>query len=234
MNVIFNYEPILTPLLSFCAFIIAITVHECAHAYVADRLGDPTARIMGRLTLNPLPHIDIIGTIILPILLSLTGTGFVIGWAKPVQFDPFNLRHPRRDSAIISLAGALSNFLLAILCAIAIRLLLNLNFAMLSNPTAAASVDFLVKSLLLPLTILNTSLGVFNLVPIHPLDGFKVVEGILPEEYAGQWHQLEPYGFIFLLFLIFPIFGGIPILNRLIFPVVNTILSILLPGWRAT
>ena len=203
------------------ALICAIAFHEFAHAYVADYLGDPTPRLQGRLTLNPLAHLDPIGTIML-ILVRF-------GWGKPVQFDPYNLRNPRRDSAIISLAGPLSNFLFATVCSLIIRLLLVSRLTLLSSSIAGLVVYF-VMALLQSLILLNVMLGVFNLVPIHPLDGFKIVEGILPAEYARQWHELEPYGLIFLLFLAFPILGSVAPLSRVITPLINGILNILLPG----
>lgn len=192
------------------ALIVAITIHEFSHAYAADRLGDPTPRVQGRLTLNPLAHLDPLGTLMLLIAR--------FGWGKPVVFDPFNLRHPRRDAAIISLAGPVSNILLATVLALILRLGLTTDFAML----------FYV--FLQPVIVLNVFLAVFNLVPIHPLDGFKIVEGILPPEYARQWHELESYGMIFLLFMVFPLFGGTAPISRLIMPVISFLLSLLLPG----
>lgn len=196
------------------ALMVAITIHEFAHAYAADRLGDPTPRVQGRLTLNPLAHLDPLGTLMLLIAR--------FGWGKPVQFDPFNLRHPRRDAAIISLAGPVSNILLATLLSVVLRVSLTTDAAMLAYV------------LLQPVIILNVFLAVFNLVPIHPLDGFKIVEGILPPEYARQWHELEPYGMIFLLFMVFPVFGGTAPVSRLISPVISFLLSLLLPGTGAS
>jgi Zn-dependent protease len=192
------------------ALAVAITIHEFAHALAADRLGDPTPRVQGRLTLNPLAHLDPLGTLMLLIAR--------FGWGKPVQFDPFNLRHPRRDSAIISLAGPVSNILLATLLSVILRMALTTDAAMLAYV------------LIQPVIILNVFLAVFNLVPIHPLDGFKIVEGILPPEYAKQWHELEPYGMIFLLFMVFPVFGGTAPVSRIISPVISFLLSLLLPG----
>ncbi len=201
--------------------VIAITVHEYAHAYAAEHLGDPTPRLMGRLTLNPLAHLDPLGTIMLLIAR--------FGWGKPVQFDPFNLRHPRRDSAIISLAGPVSNFLLAIVCAVLFQILFRFRLTALSLTSVNALV-YLAIGLLQPIILLNVILGVFNLLPVHPLDGFKIVEGILPDEYARQWKELEPYGMIFLLFLIFPLFGSVSPVSRLISPIVTFILALLLPA----
>jgi Zn-dependent protease len=195
------------------AFLAAITVHECAHAWMSDRLGDPTAKLMGRLSLNPLSHLDWIGTLFLLFA--------PFGWAKPVQVDPFNLRHPKKDTAAISLAGPAANLLLAVLLSILLRLIEG--FVII--PAALS----LVISLFQLIIILNVNLAIFNLIPIHPLDGFAVVRGLLPDHYARQWQQLQPYGIIFLIFLVFPIFGGSsPILN-LISPIINAILSVLLP-----
>jgi Zn-dependent protease len=203
------------------ALATAITIHEFSHAYAADRLGDPTPRLMGRLTLNPLKHLDPIGTIMLLLVR--------FGWGKPVEFDPYNLRSPRRDSAIISLAGPMSNFILAIICAIVVHLLFSFRLTLLSNSFIGLFV-YLSIGLLQPVIILNIMLGIFNLLPIHPLDGFKIVEGILPDTYARQWKELEGYGFIFLLFLIFPILGPVSPISRIILPVIDFILGILLPG----
>ena len=213
----------ITFIFSLVALVVAITVHEFAHAYAADRLGDPTPRLQGRLTLNPLAHLDPIGSIMLLLVR--------FGWGKPVVFDPYNLRHPRRDSAIISLAGPGTNFLLATICAVLLHLLFNARIVFLANPAAGAFL-YISMALLQPIIILNVALGVFNLVPIHPLDGFKIVEGALPDGYARQWHELEGYGMIFLLFLIFPIFGGASPISRFISPVIDFILSILLGGGK--
>jgi Zn-dependent protease len=205
------------------ALVVAITIHEFAHAYMADRLGDPTPRLQGRLTLNPLAHLDPLGTLMMLFIR--------FGWGKPVQFDPFNLRNLRRDSAIISLAGPISNFLLATLCAIFLHFLLSARLNLLSVPILGV-LSYLLTALLQPIIIINVALGVFNLIPIHPLDGFKIVEGALSEHYARQWKELEGYGMIFLLFLVFPIFGGASPVSQLISPIIDTILGVLLPGSR--
>lgn len=188
------------------ALIVAITIHEFSHAWAAEHLGDPTPRLQGRLTLNPLAHLDPIGTILL-ILVHF-------GWGKPVQFDPFNLRNPRRDGALISIAGPVSNIVLATICSLIVRL-----------PMPVIIAAFLVQ-----LLYMNIILAIFNLVPIHPLDGFKIVEGILPEQQAREWHELERFGVIFLIFLLFPIFGGTAPIVRVISPIINGILTILLPS----
>lgn len=203
------------------ALITAITIHEFSHAFTADHLGDPTPRLQGRLTLNPLAHLDPIGTILLLIAR--------FGWGKPVVFDPYNLRNPRRDSGIISIAGPVSNFLLASVGALIIHILYVTRLTLLSNSVVGV-VTYVVIALLEPMIMMNVMLGVFNLIPIHPLDGFKIVEALLPDELARQWHELQPYGFIFLLFLAFPILGSVAPISRVITPVINFILGILLPG----
>lgn len=192
------------------SLVIAITIHEFAHAYTADRLGDPTPRLQGRLTLNPLAHLDPLGTIML----------FLVhfGWGKPVQFDPFNLRNPRRDAAIISIAGPVSNITLALLISLLLRV-----FPFIS-PTLSIWVGFLQT-----LIVINIILAVFNLVPIHPLDGFKIVGGFLSPQQAKEWYSLERYGMIFLLFLLFPIFSSTAPINLIISPVIDFILKLLLP-----
>lgn len=206
--------------LSFVAIIIAITVHEFAHAFAADRLGDPTPSLQGRLTLDPRAHLDPIGTLMLLF--------FRFGWGKPVQFDPFNLRHPRRDAAIISLAGPASNIILATIGSILLRIILSLQYAPMTDAPFSL-VTNLILSFLTSFITINVVLCVFNLVPIHPLDGFKIVGGILPEHYARQWYELESYGFIFLIFLLLPIFGGSPI-STIIGPPISFLLSLFIPS----
>jgi len=196
------------------ALLVAITVHEYAHAYAAERMGDPTPRLSGRLTLNPLAHLDPVGTLML-LLIRL-------GWGKPVPVDPFNLRNPRRDMAIISLAGAVANLITATILSILLR------FSYLF--VAASLLSILLEAIIIPVIILNVALAIFNLIPIHPLDGGKILIGLLPKDLAQKWDQiLSAYGFIILLFLIFPWFGFSPV-AVIVFPLVNFILSILLPG----
>ena len=194
------------------ALLVAITVHEFAHAWTADRLGDPTARLAGRITLNPLAHLDPIGTLMILF--------FRFGWGKPVPFDPFNLKNPRRDAALISFAGPASNFILAIFLSLIIHL-----GHLVIGPTA-----YLLEQILTPFVFLSVALGIFNLVPIHPLDGGKVLIGLLTQRIAYQWDAfLQRFGFFIILLLIFPIFGFSP-LFAIIFPIINAILSLLLPG----
>lgn len=194
--------------------LIAVTIHEFSHALLADRLGDPTPRVQGRLTLNPIRHLDPIGT------LALLLVGF--GWGKPVQFDPYNLANPRRDAAIISVAGPISNILLAISLSIVLRLML-----------AFSPIPFAAQAVLFPIIYINVILAIFNLIPIHPLDGGKILIGLLPPDVAHSWDRiLHQYGIFMLLFLILPIFGQTSLVFSFISPTINFILSLLIPGPR--
>lgn len=194
------------------AILVAISIHEFAHAWTADRLGDPTARSQGRLSLDPRVHLDALGMILLLII------GF--GWGKPVPFDPFNLKNPRRDAALISIAGPVSNFILALLLSFFLRIII-----LSGNPFLIS----LSSLLFIPLIQLNIILGVFNLLPIAPLDGFKVVGGLLSEEKAAEWYQLEKYGFLLLLLLIIPL-GNSSMLDSIIRPVVSFFYTLLIPS----
>lgn len=201
------------------AFLLAITIHEFSHAWTADRLGDPTARVQGRLTLNPAAHIDAVGTILVPLFLILTRSPIVFGWAKPVQFDPFNLANPRRDAALISFAGPASNLVLALILSVLLRLSLFYNVA-----------PVLTSSVIGAFVAINVILAVFNLIPVHPLDGGKILIGLLPRETAYDWDRiLHQYGIIILLLLVFPIFGGASLVTSVIGPIVTAILHLLLP-----
>lgn len=188
------------------ALVISLTIHEFAHALAGDKLGDPTARLQGRLTLNPLAHLDPLGT------LAILFVGF--GWGKPVPFDPYNLRDPRRDGALIAAAGPASNLLLAIVLAVTIRLIPNMGFV-------HEAIGFVIAT--------NVGLAIFNLIPIHPLDGGKILIGLAPRDLAQEWDQLlNQYGTMILLFLILPLYNGRSAVSSLITPVVNAILGILL------
>ena len=201
------------------AFAVAISIHEASHAWMADRLGDPTPRLMGRLSLNPVVHYDKVGTTMLIVTAVLTYMGmfpFPFGWAKPVLFDPFNLDNPRRDAALISLAGPASNILVAVSAAIILRIALP---------------GGIIPAILIPMILLNVVLAIFNLIPIHPLDGGKIFVGILPESEAREADLfLRKYGTIILILLIFPIVGGRSALFSVIGPLISLVLNILIPG----
>lgn len=169
--------------------LFAITVHEVAHGWVAKKYGDNTASMMGRLTLNPAMHIDLIGTIILPGLLILSGAGYIFGWAKPVPVDPGNFKNPKSDMAIVALAGPVSNLLMAI------------GWTLIARIGIMTEMEFLYSSGKAGILI-NLVLALINLLPIPPLDGSRILTGILPHRLAWQYNRLERYGFILLLLLL--------------------------------
>jgi len=197
--------------------IMSVVIHEVTHGYVANFLGDPTAALQGRLTLNPIKHIDLFGSIILPGIAIITNAGFIIGWAKPVPYNPYNLRGGKWGPAIVALAGPASNFFIAIVFAMVIR------FGLVSGPMLSIS-GFIVY--------INLLLGIFNLIPIPPLDGSKVISALIPFSMYERWNRFEllmqrfglivVFLFIFLLWGIFSTFisflfilltgGGIPII----------------------
>ncbi|MCS7093223.1 MAG: site-2 protease family protein [Patescibacteria group bacterium] len=194
--------------------VLAITIHEFAHAWTAYQLGDPTPKLQGRLNLNPRSHLDPLG------ILFLFFFGF--GWGRPVEIDPFNLKNPRKDTALVSFAGPLSNFILAILSSSLLRLFIFFESYFLKT------IGFLF---LVPVIQINIFLGLFNLIPVAPLDGFKIVGGILSRERAQEWYRLEKYGLIFLILMIIPI-GGFSMLDNFLRPTANFIIRLLIPPIR--
>lgn len=188
----------LTTLQTFAVWVLpvlfAITVHEVAHGYVANMLGDKTAMILGRLTLNPIKHIDPIGTILVPAIMMLLG-GFVFGWAKPVPINARNLHHPARDMALVAAAGPVSNLLMAIIWAVIAKIgliLVNHNLAVFLPLLYMGKAGIMI----------NLVLGTLNLIPIPPLDGSHILMLFLPAKWAFQLSRIAPYGFFILLFLI--------------------------------
>jgi Zn-dependent protease len=199
--------------------LVAFTIHELAHAVTADRMGDPTARNMGRVTLNPLKHLDPFGTIMLLI------SGF--GWAKPVMVNPYNLKgNPRTSMAIVAAAGPLSNVIMAVIGSIPFWLGV-VSFTFRSSSDIFPSPDYLLSQFVW----LNVVLAIFNLIPIPPLDGFKILMGILPPDMSFRLRPLEQYGFIILIGAIFILpMVGIDILYYLVWlpasMITNTLVSI--------
>ncbi|MGI9118116.1 MAG: site-2 protease family protein [Minisyncoccia bacterium] len=171
----------------------SVVIHELAHGYTAEYFGDPTARYAGRLTINPLPHLEFFGSFLLPLVLLLSGTGFMIAWAKPVPVNPNNFYNIKRGTIWVSLAGVISNLLLAIIFGLFIRILAT---------TGTLTVGVLAVAS--KIVILNIVLVIFNLIPLPPLDGSKVLFALLPEKYAYIESLLSKWGFfLLLLFIIF-------------------------------
>ncbi|MCB2223045.1 MAG: site-2 protease family protein [Actinobacteria bacterium] len=217
----FHANEVLNLVLFLGILIPSIILHEVAHGWVAERLGDPTAREAGRITINPIPHLDPVGSLLVPGVLAFSGAP-VIGWAKPVPVSPSRLGHPMRDTAVVALAGPGTNFLIAAVIAIAGRF----------DPTpgwtcagfgigeqgvclgAGQWVDApgLGARLLLGAVVVNVLLGLFNLLPIPPLDGSKLVPPLLPAHAREGYYRLAPYGFLVLLALVFLVPGGLEFL----------------------
>ncbi|MFA5147590.1 MAG: site-2 protease family protein [Candidatus Omnitrophota bacterium] len=176
-------------IISIPIFIFAMVIHEVAHGWVAYKLGDPTAKYSGRLTLNPISHIDPLGTILLPILLIMMNSPVVFGWAKPVPINFLGLRNPKRDIMTVGLAGPMANIIFAFILAAVFRL-----FPVLHAPVIS---DIFFGSILV-----NLVLAAFNLIPIPPLDGSRILFGLLPRDLAAKYMSIERYGFIILYILI--------------------------------
>ncbi len=217
--------------ISLFVLLFAITVHEAAHGWAAKRMGDPTAYDLGRVSLNPLVHVDPIGTVVLPLMLVLIGAP-AFGWAKPVPVNPYNLRHPRRDNLIISAAGPAANFLTSFAAMI---LLLVLKFsvpgvrAFLQSPALFRAIlpqgFYPLQGLALILyfaVIINIYLAVFNMIPVPPLDGSGILLGVLSEKAAARYDKLRPYGFFIVLALLY-----LNVLDIIILPL-NVLISLLL------
>ncbi len=194
--------------------LFAVALHEAAHAWMADKKGDSTARMLGRLTFNPIKHIDPVGTIIVPVLMVVL-TGFAFGWAKPVPVDARNLRNPKKDMMWVAAAGPVSNFLQALFWAV----FLNIS-VMFFDGRSSISLFFL----LMPIAgiTINVILGVLNLLPIPPLDGGRIMSGLLSPRASMQYSKIEPYGFFIIIALMLT-----GILSYIIFPVIAVFLMVL-------
>ena len=187
------------------SLVIVVTVHEFSHAFVAEKLGDGTPRLLGRVTLNPLAHLDPLGTLMIVL------TRF--GWGKPVSINPFNFENPLRDSALVSLAGPASNLIFAFLLALPLR---------------AGLIPLFPTYPFLSVIALNVGPAVFNLIPIYPLDGFRIVAGILPTKLALSWEQTAQYGFILIMVFVFLPLGNTSLISLFVQPVAQTFLKLIL------
>jgi Zn-dependent protease len=203
-----NFPYILEAALMVVVLLFSIIIHEVAHGYVALLNGDPTARIMGRITLNPVPHVDPVGSILLPLLLLISHSGFLIGWAKPVPVNPLNFRNYRWGEFAVSAAGPLSNLVLAAIFSVVFRL-------DLGNPGLMMLAILGVK--------INILLAVFNLIPIPPLDGSHILALVLPRELARLYNYLQPVGIVIILILMFT-----GILWKILMPLIQQIILIML------
>ena len=194
--------------------LLAVSLHEAAHAWMADKKGDPTSRLMGRLTFNPIKHIDPIGTILVPILMIVM-TGFAFGWAKPVPVDARNFHNPKKDMMWVAMAGPASNFIMAFVWAIFLHI-----SVLFVDSRSSISLFFL----LMPIAgiTINVILGVLNLLPIPPLDGGRIMSGLLSPRASLQYSKIEPYGFFIIIALML---SGL--LSYIIFPVIGLILILL-------
>jgi len=209
-------------IVSALPILIAITFHELSHGFVANKLGDPTAKMMGRLTLNPIAHIDPFGTILMPLMFIIFTNGqFVFGYAKPVPINPMNFKNPRRDMAISAAAGPVTNILLSIVSILIIKVII--------VPLSFVLPESLSETVLMPLimifkssVIINVVLAAFNMIPIPPLDGGRVLIGFLPYKHAVSYSKIEPFGFLIVIFLI-----ATGIANYFVVPLVNLFLSLL-------
>ena len=209
-------------IISAFPILIAITFHELSHGLVANKLGDPTAKMMGRLTLNPIAHIDLFGTILMPLMLLIFTNGqFVFGYAKPVPINPMNFKNPKRDMAISAAAGPVTNLLLSIVSVFILKFIVipfSLLFPEILSTTLMEPLIMILKSSV----IYNVILAAFNLIPIPPLDGGRVLMGFLPSRQAISFSRIEPFGFLIVIILI-----ATGVANYFVVPLVNLFLWVL-------
>ncbi len=198
--------------------LLSVVLHEVAHGLVALWCGDPTAKEMGRLTLNPIPHIDLVGSVIVPVFSLLSAGRVFIAWAKPVPVNPYNFRHLRRDDILVSIAGPLTNYIVAGFCTMALILLAWLGQILGTIPPLASDfMEYLWKMFFLGITQ-NLMLAVFNMIPIPPLDGSHVLASFLPGEVANQYRSVGFFGIFLILILM-----NVPLVNRMFFGIVSVL-----------
>lgn len=206
---------LLGQLYQVAVLIFLVIIHEVSHGLMAYRLGDNTAKEAGRLTLNPIKHLEFFGSFLVPFLFIITGSSFILGWAKPVPFNPYNLKNPKRDGALIALAGPVSNFLIAIVFGLIVRLMVAF------MPIATNPILYNVYILLNIVIFVSVLLGFFNLIPIPPFDGSRIVLAFLRGEAERFWLKMENYGTLLIIILLFG--GGL----NLLYPLVVSVYSLI-------
>ncbi len=198
--------------------LFSVIIHEIAHGWVALKLGDPTARMMGRLTLNPVPHIDLVGSILVPLFSLLAAGSVFIAWAKPVPVNPANFSHDRRDDVLVSIAGPVSNILLAIGCSVAVIITGRLINSTVASPAITDALEFLF-TMFRGGIVLNVVLAIFNIIPIPPLDGSHVLASLLPEDLAHRYSRIGFLGVFVVIFLM-----RVPFFSNIFTTVVTTVM----------